>query len=147
MKLHIRAWIAIVLVASLCTWAQAQPSEVLIIRHAEKPDDDSIHLSPKGRQRAEALPRMFMKSPDRPDPFPKPDFIFATKKSHHSNRPVETVTPLARALNLDIHARFKDDEVEELATELLTNPRYTDKVVLVCWHHGKIPKLARELKA
>jgi hypothetical protein len=147
MKSHIRAWIAIVVVASLCSLAHAQPSEVLIIRHAEKPDDDSIHLSPRGQRRAEALPQLFMNSPDRPDPFPKPDFIFATKKSHHSNRPVETVTPLARALNLDIHARFKDEEVEELATELLTNPRYAGKVVLVCWHHGKIPKLARKLKA
>ena len=147
MKCHVRSWIAIVVVTSVCGLAQAEPSDMLIIRHAEKPDDDSIHLSPRGQRRAEALPRLFMKSAYRPDPFPKPDFIFATKKSNHSNRPVETVTPLAQVLNLDIHARFEDDEVKELATELLTNPRYAGKIVLVCWHHGKIPKLARKLNA
>jgi broad specificity phosphatase PhoE len=120
---------------------------VLIIRHAEKPEGDSIHLSPEGQQRAEALPRLFAKSVDRPDPFPTPDFIFATKKSSHSNRPLETVMPLAKALHLDVNARFKDDECDRLATELLTSPRYAGKTVLVCWHHGKIRELAQKLKA
>jgi broad specificity phosphatase PhoE len=122
------------------------PRQVLIIRHAEKPDGDSVDLSPEGQKRAEALPRLFTKSPDRPDPFPTPDFIFATKKSGHSNRPVETVTPLAKALNLDIDSRFKDDEFDKLATELLTKARYAGKTVLVCWHHGTIPELARQLR-
>jgi broad specificity phosphatase PhoE len=147
MKSYARGWMAIVVAAAVCSQTQAQPSQVLIIRHAEKPDDDSIHLSPNGQKRAEALPRLFMKSLDRPVPFPKPDFLFATKMSSHGNRPVETVTPLARALNLDINAWFKDDEFAQLATELLTNPRYAGKTVLVCWHHGTIPKLAEKLKA
>lgn len=147
MRSYARGWMAFVVAAAVCSQAQAQPSQVLIIRHAEKPDDDSIHLSPEGKKRAEALPRLFLKSPNRPEAFPKPDFVFATKTSTHSNRPVETVTPLARALNLDINARFKDGEVTQLATELLTNPRYKGKTVLVCWHHGKIPELAQKLEA
>src|SRR4051794_31238422 len=125
--------------------ASAPPREGVIIRHAEKPDGDSIHLSPEGRRRAEVLPRLF--EPPRPDPFPKPDFIFATKQSAHSNRPVETVTPLAQTLHLDVNAHFENDEYPKLADELLTNPRYTGKVVLVCWHHGTIPELAKKLKA
>jgi broad specificity phosphatase PhoE len=137
----------LIVAAAACSRAQAQPREVLIIRHAEKPGGDSIHLSPEGQQRAEALPRLFMKSPDRPDPLPTPEFLVATKKSSNSNRPVETLTPLAKALNLDLNDRYKDEEFDRLATELLTNPRYAGKIVLVCWHHGKIPELAQGLKA
>jgi phosphohistidine phosphatase SixA len=136
----------VLLAVAACAQVQAQPGQVLIIRHAEKPDGDSADLSPEGQKRAEALPRLFMKSADRPDPFPTPDFIFATKMSKDSNRPIETVTPLAKSLNLDINARFADAEYAQLAAELLTNPRYTGKTVLVCWHHGKIRELAQELK-
>jgi hypothetical protein len=139
--------VALLVVIAACSEAQAQPREVLIIRHAEKPEGASIHLRPEGQKRAEALPRLFVKGPDRPDPFPTPDFLFATRKSSNSNRPVETLTPLAKALNLEINDRFKDGEYDKLAAELLTDPRYAGKTVLVCWHHGKIPELARSLKA
>jgi len=139
--------LALVAALAVCATAEAQPRQVLIIRHAEKPEGDSIHLSPEGQKRALALPRLFTKSADRPHPFPTPDFIFATKMSSHSNRPLETVMPLAKELNLNVNARFKDDECDKLATELLTNPRYAGKTVLVCWHHGKIPELAQNLKA
>jgi broad specificity phosphatase PhoE len=125
-----------------------RPRQILLIRHAEKPDNDQdIHLSPKGKARAEALPWLFRKTADRPDPLPRPDFLFATKESKHSNRPVETVTPLARELNLFLSADFEDNDFGQLAAELLTNPKYGDKTVLVCWHHGRLPDLARALKA
>jgi hypothetical protein len=147
MKTVTRACIAIVVALVACGQGLAQPAQVLIIRHAEKPDDDSSHLSPEGQKRAAALPQLFLKTPERPNPFPKPDFIFATKKSKNSNRPIETLTPLSRALNQDINSRFKDDEENQLAKELLTSPRYAGKIVLICWHHGKIPELATNLKA
>lgn len=35
----------------------------------------------------------------------------------------------------------------KLAADLLSNPRYAGKVVLVCWHRGTIPDLARKLGA
>jgi broad specificity phosphatase PhoE len=80
--------------------------------------------------------------------FATPDFIFATKKSHHSNRPVETITPLRSALNLgDDHYNDKhpDDDYATVASDILTNSKYEGKVVLICWHHGKIPALAQAL--
>lgn len=43
-----------------------------------------------------------------PSRFPTPDFLFATEQSENSNRPVETITPLAQALNLKINHDFKD---------------------------------------
>lgn len=128
--------------------ALAQPREVLIIRHAEKPvDDDDVHLTQAGRERAEALFKLFQKSDTRLDPFPKPDFLFASRNSKHTHRSVETVTPLAKKLKLNLDTRFDSEEFTDLAKELLTNPRYTNKTVLICWRHGSIPDLARALKA
>lgn len=76
-----------------------------------------------------------------------PQIIIATRASKGSNRPVETVEPLARELHLPIDNRFRADDFALLALELRTNERYAGKVVLVCWHHRKLPKLARALGA
>jgi phosphohistidine phosphatase SixA len=119
------------------------PHIVMIIRHAEKPEDAKTtknpDLSPKGYQRAQALAKVI------PDHFPKPDYLIATKRSKNSNRPVETITPLAKALHEPIEAKFKDAEYEQEAHAVLTDAKYAGKVVLIAWHHGKIPELAKAL--
>src|SRR5436305_1920309 len=54
------------------------PQQILIIRHAEKTGESTdIHLSEKGKRRADVLDQLFARSSNRPAPFPKPDFIFA----------------------------------------------------------------------
>ena len=121
--------------------ASAGPSVIMVIRHGEDagiaPHDP--HLSPRGRQRAEALPKLLGSR------LPKPQVIVATHATKGSNRPVETVEPLARALDVPIDNRYRDDDYKILAHDLLTDARYAGKAVLVCWHHGKIPKLAKAL--
>ena len=80
--------------------------------------------------------------------FATPDFIVATSPSRHSNRPVETITPLKSALRLsDDHFddTHPDDQYSAVASGILTEPKYAGKVVLICWHHGKIPALAATL--
>jgi phosphohistidine phosphatase SixA len=124
------------------------PRQVLLIRHAEKPDDErETGLSPVGKKRAAALPELFRKSDARPDPFPTPDFIIAAAASKHSNRSAETVAPLAKALNLKVDARFASEEYRDLARLLLSDRRYEGQTVLVCWHHGMLPEMAEALKA
>ena len=122
------------------------PSTVLIIRHGEKPgtpdtDDpgDGVDLSTQGYERAAAL------SVYVPATFGAPDFLFATQASKHSNRPVETITPLAKALGLPIDDKYADDDYAKVAEDVLTHSKYAGKRVLICWHHGKIPKLAEAL--
>ena len=153
------------------------PSQVLIIRHGEKvgnpkkEDDGGRHLSIQGSARAAGLPSLFVpampqsscklqgKSPKfsgdyRPIPikgtaprFPTPNFIFATEPSKHSNRPVETVTPSAIALNLFINDRFEntDVDIKKMTNAVLNDPAFTGKIVLICWHHGQIPDVAKAL--
>jgi hypothetical protein len=123
------------------------PLHVLILRHAEKPDDaKDPDLSSRGAARAAALPSLFLAPPTfrtKPAPFPTPDFIFAAEKSKESNRPVETVTPLTKALgDMPIHAKHKDDDFQAVADEIFGDKKYAGKTILICWHHGKIPKLA-----
>jgi phosphohistidine phosphatase SixA len=128
-------------VANAAFGANAGPSVIMVIRHGEDagiaPRD--FHLSPRGRQRAEALPKLFEGR------LPKPQVIVAARATKGSNRPVETVEPLARALDVPIDNRYKDDDFKMLARDLFSDSRYAGKVVLVCWHHGKIPKLAKAL--
>src|SRR5260370_15789586 len=73
------------------------PATILIIRHAEKLTDGRIDLSPTGFERARLLPTLFSPAAARPD-LPAPQVLFATHLSAHSNRPVQTFTPLAAAL-------------------------------------------------
>jgi len=82
---------------------ETRPRTILILRHAEKPDDDTNpDLSPAGYQRAISLARLI------PAEFGKPDYLFAARKSRASNRCVETLTPLSQTQGLDINSDFPD---------------------------------------
>ena len=59
----------------------------------------------------------------------------------HSNRPIETITPLSQSLKLPINHDFADIETASLA-KLVMGGKYAGKTVLICWHHGEIPHLA-----
>jgi hypothetical protein len=126
------------------------PLHVLILRHAEKPDNaDDPDLSSRGAARAAALPSLFLAPPTfrtKPAPFPTPDVLFAAGESNKSNRPVETVTPLAKALgDMTIHHKHKDDDFQAVADDIVGEKKYAGKTILICWHHGKIPELARAI--
>lgn len=129
--------------------ARTSPRLVMIIRHAEKPPEESksVNLSKEGKERAEALPRLFEGTGSRSSPFPTPNFIFATKDSKHSHRPVETVAPLAKKLGLTINAEYADADYGKLAEHLFHDSKYAGKTILICWHHGMIPQLAEKLGA
>lgn len=118
------------------------PSRILLMRHADKPDDpEDSDLSQAGMQRAEHLATYI------PQTFGKPDYIIATAHSKHSNRPTETVQPLASALGIEIQNDIKDDDFEELVNEIYSDPAYHGKTVVISWHHGKLPAIAAMLGA
>ncbi len=111
----------------------------MLIRHGEDNGPTGIHLSAEGLKRAEALPRLFGSR------LPKPDVIVASHATKGSNRPAETVAPLAKSLGLPIDDRFRDDDWAQLARALESDARFAGKVVLVAWHHGSLDNLARAL--
>ena len=118
------------------------PRCILVMRHAEKPDEEGDpHLSQAGHARAEKLATYI------PNNFGKPDFIFAAADSKDSERPRKTVEPLQHATGILIHDKIADKECADLATKLLTTQDLSDKRIVVCWHHGQIPKLMHALGA
>jgi hypothetical protein len=123
------------------------PATILLIRHAEKLTDGREDLSPVGFERAKLIPKLFGgPGAAAPHNLPRPDLLFATHISKHSNRPVETITPLSQALDLPISSEVDDKDYVTLAKELLSG-KYAGKVVLVAWHHGSLPGFARALGA
>ena len=142
------------------------PQHILIIRHAEKTGaKDDIHLSKQGKERAEVLDQLFVASKARPQPLPRPDFIFAASHQKDSHRPLETVTLLARKLKLSINNEYsskrppapgtsndkkkaaKKKGMQELRDEIFGEPKYYGKTILVVWRHRTIPELAKTLGA
>jgi hypothetical protein len=121
------------------------PSEVLIIRHAEKPPDDKgDHLSEKGRERAAQLPKLFSND-ERFTEFGNPAAIYAASpvRKKGSVRSIETVEPLAKHLNISAITKFTSDEYKEIAKEILANESFNGKSVLIAWPNDEIPKLAK----
>jgi broad specificity phosphatase PhoE len=112
---------------------------VVLLRHAEKPEDPKDpkdpHLSPAGQARAKMLATMI------PERFPNPGVLFATRNSKDSDRPEETLQPTADALHMKLHHHFQDAEYPALAAKL-TDPAYDVTLAIVCWHHGELPRLA-----
>ncbi|HEY3864290.1 MAG TPA: flagellar basal body-associated protein FliL [Verrucomicrobiae bacterium] len=114
---------------------------ILIIRHAEK-SETGLELTNAGQERAQAYVKYFSEFQVDGQAL-KPDALFATADSKNSHRPRLTLEPLAKALNLPLSTTFKDKEPEALADELKSKPH--GKVILACWHHGKIPELIQAL--
>jgi phosphohistidine phosphatase SixA len=121
------------------------PRAIYLMRHAEKPDSSNDpHLSAAGVARADKLPGYF---PTLLADGQSVDYIFATKASKNSNRPVETITPLAESLRFPIDQSYANRSYRALAEAILSNGSYAQKTILIAWHHGTMPKLARALGA
>lgn len=124
---------------------QAAPAQVVLIRHAEKPGH-SNELSEQGFKRARALPRFFASEP-AVTRYGPPAAIYAAAPKHEDSsiRSIQTVTPLAESLGLEIRADYTRGQVTKLARDIMENPAYEGRMVLVCWQHGAIPEIAWEL--
>ena len=116
---------------------------LLIVRHAEKPDSGS-GLAPAGEARAKAYADYFAHFQLDGAPV-KIGTIIASADSENSERPRLTVTPFSQASGIKIEQPFPDKEVKALAHWLAAGT--PNRTILIAWHHGKLPKLLRELGA
>ena len=134
---------------------------ILIIRHAEKPGeswpgpglttegvDDKKSLVVRGWQRAGSWSALFGAGLGGDD-FPEPAVIYAADPmaqtgDEASQRPFETIAPLAARLNLKPIVRYALGQEPDLVAELIAKTG----TVLVSWEHKAIaaailPALAR----
>ena len=121
----------------------SMPSQIILIRHAEK-EPPGTYLSLKGRQRAAALLPTFLGSPELLHYGP-PAAIYVMKAGHKAPavRWAQTAMPLADELNLPLQNQYNRRELEPLVQEIKESQEYEGKMVLICWSHGEMPELAR----
>ena len=124
--------------------AARAPRLVMIIRHGEKDEaGKSPDINATGRARAALLANLFQAQHGTPPRLPTPDILFATAPHKKSARPSETMEPVGIALREPVDLAFGKDDDAALAREVLSG-KYAGKVVLICWHHGAIPMMARD---
>jgi hypothetical protein len=132
--------------------------KIMVIRHAEKHDDAGIiagvtvegrpdpeDLTVRGWQRAGALIGLFL-PPDGAfvdRNLATPDAIFASGIGPHSKsqRPQNTVAPLAAKLGLQLNANHLKGEEAKLAADVLAS----NGVVLIAWEHQAIPVIGKSI--
>lgn len=124
----------------------------MFIRHGEKPAEDGpphgvTHhgkqdehsLSVRGWTRAGALAGLFAQVPTPAHPqLIVPELVIATKftDGYRSRRELETATPLAQRLGLQVD-EFELDRAKSLSQSVAADARPT----LVVWHHGAMVEL------
>lgn len=118
------------------------PARLLVLRHAEKTGKKSDHhLSPEGQERAERLAAYI------PKEFGKPDFLIAANRNKYSDRPVDTLKPLAAALGLGIIDHLEDEDAPGLVALMRDDPAFSGKLGVISWRHSDLPSLIAALGA
>ena len=116
------------------------PKVVLLLRHGEEPKDpNSLDLSEIGRTRAQKLAAFI------PKQFGAPDFIFAASPTGASVRSYLTMRQLADNVKSRIDGSYKARDFAQLASKVLADPAFDDKVIVICWTHSELPTLASSL--
>jgi hypothetical protein len=135
---------------------------IMVIRHAEKPSDYQGHsyrgvdaaghlcgkdgaesLVTLGWQRAGALNTLFAPpwGPKAPALL-QPAYIYASDPTKGpSQRPFETVMPLAALLGLTINSKYRKGDYARLVTDALAK----DGPVLICWQHEEIAPIGQSI--
>src|SRR5687768_12383424 len=87
--------------------AQAMPAQILLIRHAEKPESGP-ELSSVGWERARALPTLFRRPEFKKSGSPVALIAMAPKDKDGSVRSIQTLKYVADEFNLTINSDYKD---------------------------------------
>src|SRR3984957_6499971 len=137
------------LAALAATPAEAQPSRVIILRHAEKLN--AYALCDLGRERANALAKQFLGQGATQSlfaPGERPAGFMAV-----TLHPLETISPAAQSWGLPVidysvvpNKDADDDSAEaeinarthEAARDLMSKPEYDGKIMVVAWEHKHI---------
>ena len=122
------------------------PNQIIFIRHGEKNEHhDDGNLNKTGEVHANCWTEFF-KDKNRPANICMPNAFYAMKKENKkdsSDRPYQTILPLAKYNNLPINNNFLRDDYVNAVTDILY--KNESKIVLVCWEHKVIVDLVNEI--
>jgi hypothetical protein len=126
--------------------ATAQPDRIILIRHGEKPDDESNpHLSDTGRQRAEHLFEWLRQSGAWTATPPTVLYAARPTSGGRSLRCLETLQPMAKSLHLEVKTPYLAEDYARLAHDLSSAETLRGQTVLICWVHDNLPAFAKAL--
>lgn len=128
----LRPGILVACLLAMAAWLGAQDTTVILLRHAERTSlfDEDPPLSEAGARRTQALVPLLE------------GFRPAVLYTSELQRTQLTLAPLAAKLGQKPQVRMKAAS-EALAAEILREHR--GQIVIVCWHHDLMKKLARGL--
>lgn len=123
------------------------PSQIILLRHAEKMDQ-SNSLTTKGKERAAALaPYLTETNTFLTYGLPVAIYAMAAPSGESSMRAIETMTPLATRLKLTLIDSFDRDSYKKMVEDIKKNPAYHGKNIVICWDSALIPDIARAFAA
>jgi hypothetical protein len=122
--------------------AFAGPAQIVIIRHAEKPATGN-EVTQQGCERAFSLPDFFQ-SNKIVNQFGLPVAVFAAQPASDDSsiRPIQTISPTAKALGVKVQDPATNLDYETIKSAINSNAAYDGKTVLIAWEHKAIPGLA-----
>lgn len=126
--------------------AQAD-TQLVMFRHAEKPNPGLGQLSCQGLNRALALPRVLLSRYGKPNALYAPDP--GAKKDDDGTpynylRPLATIEPTAIRAGLPVDTHLAWDDMDHLEQELLS-PAHDGQTLFVAWEHHVLEDLARDI--
>ncbi|SHO66278.1 Broad specificity phosphatase PhoE [Pseudoxanthobacter soli DSM 19599] len=140
--------LAMLLIAAFSAEVAAAPARVIILRHGEKGGGET--LCSVGKERAEALAAQYLGKVDGASLlFDRPPAAFLAMTLHT----LETATPIVDAWDMDLKTDplmlepAKNDHSfnaklnlmnQRVANDLLTNPKWHGKTVVLVWEHYHI---------
>ena len=133
------------------------PKKIMVIRHAEKPVPEGANgveadgrpagpdsLSAIGWDRARALVNFF--AVPTAERIERPDYVFAAAVEVSSQRPRQTVSPLAASLRPPsgagpaFNVQYPKEDIAGVTTAVMS----ANGIVLICWEHRDDSATSRE---
>ena len=121
----------------------ATPAQVMIIRNAETPAENTSTISLKGRERAAAFTQYFKGAPEV-NFYGLPVAMYVGRDA---NETAQTLQPLAESIDLTLNSSYGKNDLTQLSREILSHTDYEGHTILVCWPAENIPQLAKNLGA
>jgi hypothetical protein len=123
------------------TMSFALPTQLIIFPHAEKATH-SPHLSMQGIIDATNLKHFILASAQL-----KPDVIIANRTpNNRALGSIETCSLIANTLHLSLQTDFLESEYQKMIQTILTDSKYDNKKILVCWDKHDMASMKELIK-
>lgn len=130
------------------TVASSRPNQnetIIFIRHAEKVYPNNGNLDCQGLNRSLKLPGVIRSLFGKIDYFYAPNPQAFCSSQYPYVRALATIEPLAISQSFPVNTSYACDDYEGVAQELLLNPKFESKKILLAWEHVNLVKIIQAM--